>query len=340
MDIVNKSGGKNFLSARDGNNLLEQKMSEQNSITEGEKLKAIPKTLMLELTNSCNHSCLFCYHKQSKRKPTIMKPEFAMRIIDEAYELGVRKLALYLLGEPFLYQYLTDIIKYAKQKKYEYVYLTTNGVLANSNRMKEVIDAGLDSIKFSIDAIDKDNYRAVHGVDDFATVYNNLVWLYDYKVINNLSIRVYVSSVLTKYNKDMEAICDIFKDKCDELVIVDLENPAGMIQNIVELLVNETQPLNMHRRELPCSMVFNRIHVTAEGLLTACCADFDNNLVYADLNEQDLVKAWNNDTISYLRNKHLCGDVHGTLCYNCVNDEKKREAYFPLQYLIKERNSI
>lgn len=330
MEIVNKSSGKNFFGIRDGNNLLEQNMAEQNSIAECEKIKAIPKTLMLELTNSCNHSCLFCYHKHSKRKAATMKPEFAMRIIDDAYEMGVRKLALYLLGEPFLYQYLVDIIKYAKQKKYEYVYLTTNGALADSNRMKAVIDAGLDSIKFSIDAIDGDNYRVVHGVDDFDAVYKNLLWLYDYKDKNDLSIRVYVSSVLTKYNKDMDAICDAFRNECDELAIVDLENPAGMISNIEELLENQTKTLNMHRRELPCSMVFNRIHVTAEGLLTACCADFDNNLVYADLNEQDLATAWNNETITYLRNKHLSGNVHGTLCYNCVNDEKNHITYLPL----------
>lgn len=339
MDTIKKCSGKNFFGARDGKNFLEQKISEQNSISECEKLIAVPKTLMLELTNSCNHSCLFCYHKHSKRKPTTMRPEFAMRIIDDAYEMGVRRLALYLLGEPFLYQYLADIIKYAKQKKYEYVYLTTNGALADSNRVKTVIDAGLDSIKFSIDAIDRDNYSAVHGVNEFDTVYKNLMWLYDYKVKNDLSILVYVSSVLTKYNKDMEAICEVFKDKCDELVIVDLENPAGMISDIGELLENQTQTLNMHRRELPCSMVFNRIHVTAEGLLTACCADFDNNLVYANLNEQDLATAWNNETITYLRNKHLCGEVNGTLCYNCVNDEKKHMTQLPLQYLIKERNS-
>lgn len=339
MDISDKSSGKCFFGARDGNNLLKKNMAEQISVIEFEKLEAISKTLMLELTNSCNHSCLFCYHKQSKRKPTAMKPEFAMRIIDEAYELGVRRLALYLLGEPFLYRYLIDIIKYAKQKKYEYVYLTTNGALANSNLMKDVIDAGLDSVKFSIDAIDKDNYSAVHGVDDFATVYNNLMWLYDYKIKNDLPIQVYVSSVLTKYNEDKEAICNVFKDKCDELVIVDLENPAGMIQNIGDLLKNEKQSLAIHRRELPCSMVFNRIHVTAEGLLTACCADFENNLVYADLNEQDLVTAWNNEIITYLRNMHLCGDVYGTLCYNCVNDEKNHVAYSPIQHLLKERNS-
>lgn len=92
--------------------------------------------------------------------------------------------------------------------------------------------------------------------------------------------------------------------------------------NIEELLMGQSHSLKLHKRTLPCSMVFNRIHVTAEGLLTACCADFNNYLVYADLNEQDLETAWNNSIITALRNKHLSGDVRGTLCYNCVNGEK------------------
>lgn len=314
--------GKHFYSGKDNVAVLQKNITEQVTMSEHDKCMATPKTLMLELTNSCNHSCVFCYHKYSDRKNAAMTLEFAKRIIDEAFEMGVRRLALYLLGEPFLYKYLIDVILYAKQKKYEYIYLTTNGALADANHVKKAIDAGLDSIKFSIDAVDEENYTVVHGRNDFNTVYSNIVWLYDCKVKNGLPIRVYVSSVLTKYNNDADAIYNLFKDKCDELIIVDLENPAGMMENLEDLLVDKSHSLKIHRRTLPCSMIFNRIHVTAEGLLTACCADFNNYLAYADLKEQDLASAWNNYIITALRNKHLCGDVKGTLCYNCINGIK------------------
>lgn len=319
MNSIRERNGKHFFCSENRATVLEEKITDQITLNEDDKRIATPKTLMLELTNVCNHACVFCYHKFSDRKPATMKLEFAKKIIDDAFEMGVRRLALYLLGEPFLYTYLADVIKYAKERKYEYVYLTTNGALADENRVKDVINAGLDSIKFSIDAVNEDDYKIVHGHNDFENVLKNLEWLYDYKVRNNLPIRVYISSVLTKYNNDIDVIYEKFKDKCDELIVVNLENPAGILPNIEELIDQQSSTITIHRRELPCSMIFNRIHVTAEGFLTACCADFNNNLVYADLNKQDLLTAWNNDVITSLRKKHLAGDVRGMLCYNCVN---------------------
>jgi hypothetical protein len=38
----------------------------------------------------------------------------------------------------------------------------------------------------------------------------------------------------------------------------------------------------------PCPYPFNSVVVTAEGLLTACCMDFENMLAYADLNKISL----------------------------------------------------
>lgn len=68
----------------------------------------------------------------------------------------------------------------------------------------------------------------------------------------------------------------------------------------------------------PCEMVFNRFHVTYEGYLTACCADMDNMLAYADLNEETLEKAWYNETITNLRREHLSGKLRNNKCYNCI----------------------
>ena len=30
----------------------------------------------------------------------------------------------------------------------------------------------------------------------------------------------------------------------------------------------------------PCEMLWNRLHLTADGYLTACCVDYENDLVY------------------------------------------------------------
>ena len=44
-------------------------------------------------------------------------------------------------------------------------------------------------------------------------------------------------------------------------------------------------PTNGTLAPLPCAMVFDRVHVTCEGYLTACCVDYENNLITLTRNE-------------------------------------------------------
>ncbi len=84
------------------------------------------------------------------------------------------------------------------------------------------------------------------------------------------------------------------------------------------------------KNKAPCSLPFNSIHVTYEGYLTACCIDFQNYLVVADLNRQKLKDAWLNEEFIELRQKHLEDKLDGTLCYNCLyNMEKNIKPVIP-----------
>ena len=65
-----------------------------------------------------------------------------------------------------------QFVKKAKQLGIKRVYITTNGALANIEKVTKCIDAGLDSIKFSINASNREEYKTVHGYDDFDKVIN------------------------------------------------------------------------------------------------------------------------------------------------------------------------
>ncbi|RAZ93288.1 radical SAM protein, partial [Klebsiella oxytoca] len=69
----------------------------------------------------------------------------------------------------------------AKDIGYTYVYLTSNGALATPERIRAVVDAGLDSIKFSINAPERKLYEFIHGQDDFDKVFDHLVYLNQYR---------------------------------------------------------------------------------------------------------------------------------------------------------------
>ena len=73
-------------------------------------------------------------------------------------------------------------------------------------------------------------------------------------------------------------------------------------------------------------MLWNRLHLTCEGYLTACCIDYDLDLVYADFKNKkvSLAELWNNSLITKLRNKHLKNNLTKTLCQNCLYGTKNK----------------
>lgn len=290
-----------------------------------------PKTILIEITNLCNSNCIFCANSKMTRKKGFINKNFCFSILKQAYDLGTREVGFYTTGEPLLNKDLPNYINYAKKIGYNYIYITTNGILANYNTIKNLYDNGLDSIKFSINAIDKNTYYNVHNVDVFDKVIENLKEIYLHKKIDNLNLKIYVSYIATKYtNVDHLTIKNFFKNMCDNIIVVNVRNQSGMMPEIPELLSNDSATDNIQsKRILPCYYTFKNFIVTKEGYLTACCTDFNNYLAYSDLKKEDLKTAWNNNYIKRLRLMQLENNLGKSLCNNCINNT--REMPFPLR---------
>jgi len=279
-----------------------------------------PRNMLLEITNVCNHSCIFCANSKSTRKKKFIDINFAKRILKEAYDLGTREVGFYSTGEPLVDKNLEIYIQEAKKIGYNYIYITTNGALMDQERAQSIIAAGIDSIKFSINAGTKQSYKFIHGNDDFERVYNNLKYIYEYRKLNKLKFKIFMSCILTRYTKnEKELINDKFSKYVDEIVFLNCKNQCGVMYEVNNRLTIDDELENINKSI--CPLPFNKIHVTCEGYLTACCADFQNYLAIADLNTISLEFAWSNKEFQILRRMHLENKLEGTLCYNCFKNE-------------------
>ena len=137
--------------------------------------------LRLELSNVCNHTCLFCANRKMTRKKGFMDEGFLRRILQEAYDEGFYGVGFYANGEPFISPHFVEYIRWAKEIGYTYIYIDANGAAVGQEKIKEAIDAGLDSIKFSINGTNRETYELIHGWDDFDRVMENLKYTYQYK---------------------------------------------------------------------------------------------------------------------------------------------------------------
>jgi radical SAM protein with 4Fe4S-binding SPASM domain len=319
-------------------------MSETLSSKQNERLKnidyslnpKIPKELYLELNNTCNHKCIFCSNEKMTRSKENIDKELAKRIMREAHQLGVTDISFFATGEPFLVSDLDFYIKYSKEIGFKYVFLTTNGALAKPKLAKKVIDAGLNSIKFSVNAGTRESYKAVHGRDDFIEVVKNIKWIYEYKEENNIDLKLYSSMVpnpqnIGEYNSLMS---NIGKFLDDEIHQRECSNQGGnMLENNEITEINPDSILgtlrqNQYQEKKICPDPFNRIVVSSEGYLTACVVDYQNSLIISDLSKSSLKESWNNEKYLELRKKHLDGNLEGTICYNCLYN--KSEEFKPL----------
>ncbi len=295
------------------------------------KVEAVPDiskcTLRLELTNICNHKCIMCPHAKQERKPVVMDRKFAFRIIEESAKLGVKRAALFLNGEPFLVNNLHEYIRHCKNSGMEYVFITTNGAKAKFDDVIASMDAGLDSIKFSINAGSRETYKLIHGSDDYDYVIELIKRIKKYRDKNEIKCKILSGFVITDYTiMEAEKHYNRIKEYVDDICFFKPDNFGGYMVDDYSKYVNyelrgEDLPFPYYdypQKTLPCSFLSNCVTITAEGFLSLCCSEALNYLVVEDLNNQSLEQAWKSPAMQKIRNRHQENKLKGTQCYNCM----------------------
>lgn len=282
--------------------------------------------LRLELSNICNEACLFCPNRKIHRKRMEMSEELVERLLKEASLLGVNKVGLFMNGEPFITKKLAYYIELAKKLGYSYIYLTTNGALATEEKLKECLNAGLDSIKFSINAGSRESYKVVHGHDDYDKVMEHLKFAFLYRKESGLDYKILSSFVVTRYTVDeIEKHYENIKPFVDELVFFNVESFAGQMINEIDDLratIDSDRVLQYKiQNKAPCNKLWTALNVTCEGYLTLCCSEAFNYLVIEDLNEMGLEEAWYGERMNAMRKRHLEGKLTGTQCAVCLGEQ-------------------
>ena len=160
-----------------------------------------PKSVKIELTGRCNYRCGFCALRMRDCQPKVsddMDLGFFMRIVSQMHKAGVDEIGLFYLGESLMAPELTiEACRFAKSLGIPYVFLTTNGSLANDKVLYELMDAGLDSLKFSLNAYSFGQFQRVMGVKPklYKKALRNLKRAYDIRNLNGFDTKIYASSI-------------------------------------------------------------------------------------------------------------------------------------------------
>lgn len=154
--------------------IIEERIKQRESNKAVLSITPVPKN-NYDWTIKCMQSALpFLPQSPKPWKRVLIEIDIVDKVLKDGRTAGATDVGLYLTGESFIHPKLTEMVALAKQLGYTYIYITTNGILADKNRMHALAKAGLNSIKFSINAGTPETYAEIHGRPQYARVLRNL----------------------------------------------------------------------------------------------------------------------------------------------------------------------
>jgi radical SAM protein with 4Fe4S-binding SPASM domain len=296
---------------------------------------AVPLNVDIELASLCNLACPFCFWGEAdfntqmlapaadgKAKKRLMPTELALRIIDEAAEIGVPALKFNWRGESTIHPDYSSILKYARA-------LYRNGsrgdggisklsrpafhellVNTNANCKDHAIEGLMAATKVmvSLDSTVPETYKVmrVNGSLDRAT-----------EVIRELIRRghpnLWVRRVITTANQ-----AEPFAQRVRDLFgpAVHVSEHACFDRNVDEH--HQTMdPLRFERTY--CGYPSQRIMVASDGNCYPCCVDYDGTMAMGDTNKQGLMDIWGGENFRRLRAELRGNQFVSKACQNCTS---------------------
>lgn len=290
-----------------------------------------PKSVKIEISPRCNYRCGFCALRTREIQPKWdMDFRLFQRITREMREAGVEEIGVFYLGESFMNpRLLVECIAWTKQElRFPYVFLTSNASMAFPEAVEACMQAGLDSLKWSVNAADEAQFEQIMGVSGklFHRALDNIRAAHGLRAAGGFKTGLYASSI--RYDGEQQLRMEaLLREKVlpwvDRHYWLPLYSMGAFATQREEQLgyrptAGNQGRIGALREPLPCWSAFTEGHVTAEGRLSACCFDATAHWTMGDLNEMPFMTAWHSENFTRLRAAHLKKDVRGTVCENCI----------------------
>ncbi len=301
-----------------------------------------PRSVKVEISGRCNYACGFCALRTRPQQPRRdMDFELFAKITREMRDAGVEELGLFYLGESFTNpDLLVAACRHAKlELGFPYVFLTSNASLAEPAIVERLMQYKLDSLKWSVNAADNDQFEQLMGVKPrlFDDALSNIRAAFEVRRKGGYSTGLYASSI--RYDGAQQAKMEsLLKARVipyvDEHYWLPLYSMAMRSPELKAKLGYTPTHGNSGRYDpktglptrapLPCWSVFTEGHVRVDGHMSACCFGSDDRFDVGDLRAQSFMEVWHGPEMRKIRAAHIrtehegAAALKGTICDVCV----------------------
>lgn len=260
----------------------------------------VPLTLQIEPTNLCNLNCICCSRNKMKREKGFMDFGLFKSLIDNASDIGVKRIQLYLHGEPFLHLDIVEMIHYIKLKKIG-VTIATNGMLLDSNLSEGILNAGVNSsdyLTFSVLGVSREVHEKIMRGVDHNKVIENILYLLELR--KNLKVNGPI--IETIFYKMPENKMEENQFKKNWNGVVDHVRVVGKISEQFASYQTGSNPIPL--RNKICRNLWERMTIYWNGLVTICIADLDGVEVYGDVKKNKIADVWKIEKLLKIKALH------------------------------------
>jgi len=306
-----------------------------------------PIVYNIETTNACNMTCKMCPRTTMMTRPveTITRETFIkiinqlkphskelweqwVNFVEKEYNVKENDMSenhfflliipkviqLHGYGDPLLDKNMAEYIKLLRERGF-FSYFSCNPANINLEKTQEMMNCGLDYIKYSIESVNDEEHRKIRGkASNFKDSYKNILKIIDYKKTNNLSTTIIITMLdlnRVHQEKDFEMLQDAFKG-LDVYIYLKSEDQQWYRKDF-----HGTK--SIHWSEF-CKHPWMSMTIKSNAEAAMCMEDFNNEIVLGDAKLLPLFDIWNGEKYAQFRKDHF--ELNPSIKCSCKCDMK------------------
>ncbi len=298
-----------------------------------------PVIYNIETTNACNMTCIFCPRTtKMTRKIEHLDEDLSEKIIDQIRpwtdnewktwenfvlkEYGIKKnqmdqnhffmyiipkvIVLHGFGDPLIDRKLAKRIRLLTKKGIG-SYFSCNPANINVKKNIEMMEAGLDYLKYSIDSIDNVTHKELRGkASNYTKSYNKIMETLELKEKKGLKTEVCITMIDLQRPTQMEEwskLQEVFKGSNVYIYLKSQDQTwYDDLQGKKDLHAAAGKSIDWSEF---CHFPWSSFGIKSNGEVAMCSEDYNNEIILGDARKESLKDIWNGKKYIDFRKVHF-----------------------------------
>jgi MoaA/NifB/PqqE/SkfB family radical SAM enzyme len=331
-----------------------------------------PLFVTLDITPRCNLTCVGCRHHSqwltSEYQLGPAKSDMSLDVVEQITsklnELGGIMLYLEGSGEPFIHPQIMDIVRRLKKAGF-CLTIFTNGILLNANLVKELIEARVNFVRFSIWAGAESTFERNYPGSNKKNFSRITESLQHFRLLRQQHGSVYpklhLYFIINKLNKDEIPIIVELADQyhCDSItfgqfiswgkkmdsISFDSQERTALMEELKryktvlkkkslgQTIVHDIKKLATGPESWlhsPCLVCWFHMRILGNGDVVPCCR---SSYRLGNIIDHSFAEIWDGQAINEFRRRAAAPDGHewlkeqGTDCHDCPHIVEMKKLY-------------